>query len=161
MSQSGGGLLVGGEPEEILAASSALHEVAFRTDNVGVNLMLALGPAPTTVVAAAPLAPLQAASVQLALEAVVARPGGGLGNVAGAYEAASFQLRSAGQSLEVAGLAVLVGSGALAPLKGNQATVIAGTQGVDLRREAMSTGWSAEAAGRGRPAGAGRGGRGA
>ncbi|MEJ7764232.1 MAG: hypothetical protein WKF86_01935 [Acidimicrobiales bacterium] len=144
----GGGLLVGGEPEAILDASSALHEVAFRTDNVGGNLLAALGPAATTVVAATPFAPVQAAAVRMALAAVVAHPGAGLGQVAGAYEAASMQLRCAGQSLQLAGVVALIGSGALARLKGERARVLDSTQGIDLRREAMSSGLTALAAGR-------------
>ena len=143
-----GGVLVGGEPEAILGASVALHEVAFRTDNVGGNLVAALGPAATTIVAAAPFAAVQAAAVELALAAVVAGPGSGLGQVASAYEAASLQLRSAGQALEIAGLAVLFGSGGLARLQGRQATVLDDASGFDVRRETMSLGWSAGPAGR-------------
>ncbi len=139
---SSDGVLVGGEPEAILAASAALHEVAFRTDNVGVNLAAALAPAATTVLATTPFAPVQAAAVDRALAAVLAGPGAGLGHVASAYEAASLQLRSAGQALEVAGLAALAGSAGLARLQGQRATVLASTEGVDVAREAMSAGSS-------------------
>ena len=142
------GVLVGGEPDAILGASVALHEVAFRMDNVGANLVGALVPAATTVVAAAPFAPVQAAAVTRALDAVLAGPGAGLGQVASAYEAASFQLRTAGQALEVAGLAALVGSGGLARLRGQQTTVLRSAEGVDVGREAMSLGLSAGPAGR-------------
>ncbi|CAA9253626.1 MAG: hypothetical protein AVDCRST_MAG76-2412 [uncultured Acidimicrobiales bacterium] len=137
------GVLVGGEPEAILGASVSLHEVAFRTDNVGVNLARALAPAATTLLATTPFAPVQAAAVDRALAAVLAGPGAGLGQVASAYEAASFQLRSAGQALEVAGLAALVGSAGIARLQGQRATVLTSAEGVDVAREAMSAGSSA------------------
>ena len=140
-------MLVGGDSEAILGASVALHEVAFRMDNVAANLVTALGPAATTVVATAPFAPVQAAAVQAALAVVLGGPAAGLGQVAAAYEAASYQLRAAGQALEVAGLATLVGSGAVARLKGRQVTVLASADGLDVTREALSFGLSTGAAG--------------
>lgn len=146
---SGDGLLVGGEPEAILAASSALNEVALRTDNVGAGLVAALGPATTTVLAATPFAPAQAGAVDRALAAVVASPNAGLGTVAGAYEAASLQLRLAGEALEVAGVASLLTVGGAALMRGERPAILpdGGGGGVDLRREAMSAGVSVEAVG--------------
>lgn len=141
------GLLVGGEPAAILAASSALHEVAFRTDNVGTSLAGALAPATTTALAAAPFAPAQASAVEQALRAVVASPSAGLGTVALAYEAASTEMRLAGEALEVAGLASLLAAGGLGILKGQGASVLPSADGVDLQREAMSLGGSVGALG--------------
>ena len=142
-------MLVGGSPEAILAASVVLHDVAFRTDDVGKALAVALGPAATTLVATIPFAPVQAAAARLALEAVLIAPGAGLGNVAAAYEGASFLLRAAGQALEVAGLATMLSAGGLARLRGERATVLGRIpEGEDVNREAMSLGMSALAAGR-------------
>ncbi len=144
-----GGVLVGGEPEAILAASVALHEVAFRTDDVGRRLAVALGPAATTVLATVPFAPVQAAAVTGALHAVLASPWAGLGQVGSAYEAASYLLRTAGQALELAGLVTLVGTSGFARLKGQEATVLDRVPaGTEVTREAMSFGASALAAGR-------------
>ncbi|MEO5678965.1 MAG: hypothetical protein ABIS47_04770 [Acidimicrobiales bacterium] len=141
------GLLVGGVPAAILAASSALHEVAFRTDDVGVSLARALGPAATTVAAAAPFLPAQARAVAGALDAVAASPRAGLATVAAAYEAASLQMRLAGQALELAGVAAVVGAGGLALARGGRPTILSSANGLDLRREAMSGGLSVEAVG--------------
>ena len=139
------GLLVGGEPAALLAASSALHEVAFRTDDVAVDLVRALGPAGTTVAIAALFAPTQALAVRVALEAV-AGPGAGLGNLASAYEVASTQLRAAGQALQLAGIAGVLGGGALA-MRGGPPRILADASGADVRREAMSVGVSGGLAG--------------
>ncbi len=143
------GLLVGGEPTAVLAASSALYEVALRTDNVGGDLVAALGPAATTVMAATPFAPVQAGAVESAMAAVVASPSAGLGTVAAAYEAASLQLRLAGEALELAGVATLLSVGGAALARGERPVVLpdGGGGGVDLRREAMSAGLSLEALG--------------
>lgn len=139
---AGDGLLVGGQPEAILAASSTLHEVAFRTDDVAVGLARALGPAATTAAAAMPFAPIQALAVRQALEAVLAAPGSGLGSVAVAYEAASAQLRFTGQALEAAGAATAMATGGVLLLRGEQPEVLSSADGVDVRREAMSGGLS-------------------
>ena len=137
-----GGVLVGGEPVALLAASSALHEVAYRTDDIGRALAGALAPAASTIVGAAPYAPGQAAAVLAALEAVLASPGAGLATVAAAFEKAALELRAAGQALEAAGAVGLLASGGLGLLRGRRPTVLASTDGVDLRREAFAGSWS-------------------
>lgn len=142
------GLLVGGEPAAILAASSALHEVAFRTDNVGASLAAALAPATTTAVVAAPFAPAEAQAVEAALAVVMGSPGAGLPTVAAAYELASTQMRLAGQALEAAGIAGIMATGGLALLKGGPPSILPNADGIDLRREAMSLGGSVDAYGR-------------
>ena len=138
-----GDLLVGGEPTAVLAASSALHEVAFRTDDVALDLVRALGPAATTVAAAVPFAPVRAFAVRAALENVAAGPGAGLGHVASLYEVASTELRLAGQALEAAGVAAAVGRGQGLLLAGGRPRTLADIDGVDVRREALAVGGSA------------------
>lgn len=140
-------LLVGGEPVAVLAASSALHEVAFRTDDVALDLVRALGPAATTVAAAAPFAPGRALAVRVALENVAAGPTSGLGQVAGFYEAASTQLRLAGQALEAAGVAEAVGRGFGLLLAGGRPQVLPEIDGVDVQRETLAVGGSGGPAG--------------
>ena len=136
------GVLVGGEPVALLAASSALHEVATRTDDVGRRLAAALAPAATTVMAAAPFAPGRVAAVLQALHTVTASPLAGLAAVGVAYEGVSLQLRHAGQALEAAGAVGLLASGGLGLLRGRQPTVLASAEGIDLRREAVTGSWS-------------------
>jgi hypothetical protein len=143
------GILVGGEPQALLAASSALHEVASRTDDVGRRLAAALASAATTAAAAAPFAPGRAAAVLEALGRVGAGPGAGLATVAAALEAVSLQLRGSGQALEAAGAVGLLASGGLGLLRGERPTVLASAEGVDLRREAIAGSWSAGPAGGG------------
>lgn len=133
------GILVGGEPEAVLAAGSFLHDVAFRTDDVARRLVEALGAAATTIAVTAPFAPAKTAAAKLALDNVLVGPSG-LGQVATTYGLAGQQARAAGQALELAGVVVLVGSGTLARLQGRQATVLPRADGIDVRREAMSLG---------------------
>ncbi len=140
-------LLVGGEPTAVLAASSALHEVAFRTDDVALDLVRALGPAATTVAATVPFAPARALAVRAALENVAAGPGSGLGQVASLYEAASTELRLAGQALEAAGMATALGRGHALVLKGARPQILPEIDGVDVRREALALGGSSGPAG--------------
>jgi len=137
-----GGILVGGEPTALLSTSSALHEVAYRTDNVGRALATALAPAATTVLAATPFAPVQARAVYHAVTEVLVNPAAGLGMVAVAFERASLELRFAGQALEAAGAATLLAAGGLGLLRGQRPTVLASTDGVDLRREVATGGGS-------------------
>lgn len=136
------GVLVGGEPTALLEASSALHEVATRADDVGRRLAAALAPTASTVLAATPFAPVRAAAVLQSLHAVTAAPHAGLGTLAVAYEAASLQLRYAGQALEAAGAVGLLASGGLGLLRGRRPAVLASAEGVDLRREAVTGSWS-------------------
>lgn len=137
-----GGVLVGGEPAALLGASSALYEVACRTDDVGRRLAQALGPAATTIAATLPYAPLRAGVVASAVAAVTADPAAGLATVFAAYEGLSLQLRSAGQALEAAGAVGLLATGGLGLLRGQRPTVLASADGVDLRRESFTGSWS-------------------
>lgn len=139
---SGGGVLVGGEPAALLAASSALHEMATRTDDVGRQMAAALGPVATTVLATAPFAPLRTGAVLEALAMVTSSPHAGLLTVGAAYEALSTQLRVSGQALEAAGAVGLLASGGLGLLRGERPTVLASAEGVDLRREVVTGTWS-------------------
>ena len=140
-------LLVGGEPAAVLAASSALHEVAFRTDDVALDLVRALGPAATTVAAAVPFAPVRALAVRAALENVAAGPASGLNQVASHYEVASTELRLAGQALEAAGVATAVGRGHTLLLAGGRSQILPEIDGVDVRRETLAVGGSSGPAG--------------
>jgi len=140
-------LLVGGEPTAVLAASSALQEVAFRTDDVALDLVRALGPAATTVAAAVPFAPARALAVRVALENVAAGPTSGLGQVASLYEVASTELRLAGQALEAAGVASAVGRGHTLLLAGGRPQILPELEGVDVRRETLAVGGSSGPAG--------------
>lgn len=149
MSADGGGVLVGGEPTALLAASTDVHEAAFRIDNVGARLVTALLPATTTIMAAHIFAPVAAAAADQALARVLASPGAGLASVGASLEALSTQLRITGQALEAAGAVGLVASGGLALLRGGRPSVLASTEGVDLRREAMGATWSTGPAGGG------------
>ncbi len=135
-------ILVGGEPMALLAASSSLYEIAARTDDVGRRLAGALGPATSTILSTAPYAPMRAAAVGAALADVLASPASGLVSVAAAYQAASLQLRSAGQALEAAGAVGLLASGGLGLLRGERPTVLDSAEGVDLRRETATGSWS-------------------
>jgi len=134
---SGDGILVGGEPTALLAASSAMYEVATRTDDVGLRLAGALAPAASTVMAATPYAPLRAAAVYRALTAVMAGPKAGLAVVGAAFQAVSLELRITAQALEAAGAVGLLASGGLGLLRGERPTILSATDGIDLRRETI------------------------
>jgi hypothetical protein len=142
-----GGILVGGEPMALLAASSAVHEAAFRIDNVAARLAAAVVPVAPGIAAAMPFAPAAAAAAALALAKIVASPGAGLPSVAASLEGLALQLQLTGQALEAAGAVGLLASGGLALLRGERATVLASADGVDLRREAMTGAWSAAGVG--------------
>jgi hypothetical protein len=137
-----GGVLVGGAPAALLAASSALHEVAYRTDDVGRALAAALAPATTTVLATVPFAPLRGRDVLQALAEVTVSPLAGLASVAAAYEKASLQMRLTGQALEAAGAVGLLATGGLGLLRGQRPTVLASADGLDLHRQSFTSGWS-------------------
>ena len=137
-----GGVLVGGEPRALLGASSALGEVAQRTEGLGLRLAQALAPAGTSVAAMIPFAPLRARSLLQAVEIVVASPHAGLGAVVAAFHGTSLQLRQTGQMLEAAGAVGLLASGGLGLLRGERPTVLGSAEGVDLRREAVTGSWS-------------------
>jgi hypothetical protein len=133
---------VGGEPEALLKASSAVYEVASRTDDVALEVLDAVGSALTTVGTMALFAPGRAAAVAGALRDVLAAPGAGLPTVAAAYHGASLLLRHTGQALEAAGAVGLVATGALRLLRGERPTVLASADGVDLQREVLTGSWS-------------------
>ena len=142
MSAANQGVLVGGEPRALLGASSALGEVAQRTEGLGVRLAQALAPAGTSIAAMIPFAPVRARALLQAAEIVIASPQGGLGAVVAAFSGASLQLRQSGQMLEAAGAVGLLASGGLGLLRGERPAVLGSTEGVDLRREAVTGSWS-------------------
>jgi len=134
------GVLVGGEPAALLAASSALYEVGARTGDTGRRLAAALSPAATTIAATAPFAPYRFQAVLLALDDVLASPDAGLATVAVAFHAVSLELRGVAQALEVAGAISLLATGGIGLIRGERPTVLASADGVDVRRESMSVG---------------------
>lgn len=131
----------------LLEASSAVHEAACRTDDVALSLATAVAPVGPTAVACVPYAPPAAAAVLRALGHVAVGPTSGLGAVAVALEAVSLEMRSIAQHLEAAGAVGLLATGGLGLLRGERPTVLASADGVDLRREAITGGWSSSGVG--------------
>jgi hypothetical protein len=144
---SGDGLLVGGEPLALLGASTALHEAALRTRDVGARLVAAVAPAASTIHASIPYAPAAASAALVAMGRVAGSPTANLGAVAASLEAVSMQLRSAGQALEAAGAVGLLASGGLGLLRGERPTILPSAEGIDLQRQAVTGSWSSSGAG--------------
>lgn len=132
------GVLVGGEPTALLSASSALYEIATRTDDIGRRLAEALRPAATTIAATVPFLPGPASAVSLALQEVLASPTAGLGSVGVSFFAASQCLRQGAEALEAAGAVGLMARGLIALRMSGVPEILASTDGIDIRRESIS-----------------------